>query len=70
MTAAASSGLQVRLLVQLPVCELYTSRLGLVPGEVGLDPGDLHDFVKLRQNPAPQITMLNNRRRSPLEGGL
>ena len=45
MTAAASSGLQVRLLVQLPLCEWYTSRLGLVPSEVGFDPGDLNDLV-------------------------
>ena len=48
MTAAAVRGLHIRLLVQLPVSVVNTSRLGLVPCKVGLNPGDRRNFVKLR----------------------
>ena len=47
MTAAAVRGLRVRLLVQTPVHVMYTSRLGLVPCEVCLNPGNSNNFVKL-----------------------
>ena len=70
MTATAVRGLRVRFLVQKPVHVLYTSRLGLVPCEMCLNPGDINNFVKLRQDTTPQIPVLGNGRGSPLEGAL
>ena len=70
MTAAAGCGLGVCLLVQEPMYMGYASKLGFVPGEMGLDPSDPGDFVELRQNAAPKIPMLKTCDRSPLEGAM
>ena len=70
MTATAVRGLRVRLLVQKPVHVLDSSRLGLVPCEMCLNPGDINNFVNLRQDTTPQIPALGTGRSSPLEGAL
>ena len=70
MAAAAFSSLSIRLLVEKPVCVMNASRLGLVPGQVCLDPSDFHDFVDLREDSTPEISVVETDRGSPLEGAL
>lgn len=52
MTATTCRGLIVGLLVQKPVHAMDTSRLGLVPSEVSLNPSDVDNFVELCQDTA------------------
>ena len=70
MTVTSSSGLHVSLLVKVPVSLWDSSRLGLVPGEMGFDPCDTGKFMQLCHDTAPKITMLKTRGVSPLESAL
>ena len=52
------------------MCVLNTSRLGLVPCKMRLDPCDRSNLVELGENPTPQIPVLETNGGSPLEGSL
>ena len=58
-----SGGGQVGLLIESPVVGTNAATEGLLQGEVGLDPGDLVEFMAVRENDTPKITVLPRRHR-------